>query len=209
MDSSLSERLQEAFGVPAFPDGLFFEFDFALRFELAGDTRGGPARFLTAMDRARAVLAALFADRTEITVIAREFADQGSAPHESPIFEGLAGVGFEHSFFRHEVRPMASDDVRMEEDQVGICILHEAVMAPDAADFARLLWTPLATDMGVHPRVSGLSGVYLVDFERRVAVWPYDDRGMDVVAADASVIGPLAARFPDWLMGQRFGAKDS
>jgi hypothetical protein len=61
-----------------------------------------------------------------------------------------------------------------------------------------LLWSQIAYDMGVTPQAPVLSK--LVDVERGVTVYAYDDRGMDITALSPDPIAELYTRFDSWLL---------
>ena len=63
-----------------------------------------------------------------------------------------------------------------------------------------LLWAAVAREMPVTPKARWLTDLYLVDFSRATVLHVYDDRGMDVVAADVGRLRPLHGRFGDWLL---------
>jgi hypothetical protein len=66
----------------------------------------------------------------------------------------------------------------------------------DQADI--LLWSQIAHDLGVVPQAPALSK--LVDVERGVTVYAYDDRGMDITALSPDPIVELYTRFDAWLL---------
>jgi hypothetical protein len=67
-------------------------------------------------------------------------------------------------------------------------------------DTDRLLWSSIAAEMSIRPR--GTGAIYLIDWQRRVLTHVYDDRGMDVVAAERHTLRPLYDRFRPWLLDQ-------
>jgi Domain of unknown function (DUF3885) len=74
---------------------------------------------------------------------------------------------------------------------------HRAVrLTWDQADI--LLWNNVACDMGVFPQAPVISK--LVDVERHVTVYAYDDRGMDIAASDPEQIRGLYTQFDAWLL---------
>jgi uncharacterized protein DUF3885 len=66
----------------------------------------------------------------------------------------------------------------------------------DQADI--LLWSQIAHEIGVTPQAPVLSK--LVDVDRGVTVYAYDDRGMDVTALSPDPIAELYTRFDAWLL---------
>jgi hypothetical protein len=47
------------------------------------------------------------------------------------------------------------------------------------------------------------SGVYIIDDRAKLIMHMYDDRGLDVIAANASTLVPLYERFADWILGDQ------
>jgi hypothetical protein len=84
-----------------------------------------------------------------------------------------------------------------EEDAEARPCEHRAVCVTwDQADI--LLWNQIAHDIGVTPQAPVLSK--LVDVERGVTVYAYDDRGMDITALSPDPIVELYTRFDTWLL---------
>lgn len=86
---------------------------------------------------------------------------------------------------------------QQEEDAEASPWEHRAVSVTwDQADI--LLWSQIAHDIGVTPQAPVLSK--LVDVERAVTVYAYDDRGMDISALSPGPIEELYTRFDSWLL---------
>ncbi len=84
-----------------------------------------------------------------------------------------------------------------EEDAEARPCEHRAVSVTwDQADI--LLWSQIARDIGVTPQAPVLSK--LVDVERGVTVYAYDDRGMDITALSPDPIVELYTQFDTWLL---------
>ena len=58
---------------------------------------------------------------------------------------------------------------------------------------AGLLWCALARDLGIEPNPGML--IYLADLQSRVLVFPYDDRGMDIVGPSHERLAVLYGEF--------------
>jgi len=52
------------------------------------------------------------------------------------------------------------------------------------------------------------SGVYTIDDRKKLIMHMYDDRGLDVIAADPSTLVPLYARFGCWILANQRGKID-
>jgi Domain of unknown function (DUF3885) len=74
---------------------------------------------------------------------------------------------------------------------------HRAVkLTWDQADI--LLWNNIGSEIGVRPTAPLLSK--LVNVQRGISVYAYDDRGMDITALSAADIVPLYRRYERWLL---------
>jgi hypothetical protein len=75
--------------------------------------------------------------------------------------------------------------------------LHRAVrLSWEAADV--LIWNQIARDIGVYPQAPIESK--LVDPDRGICVYAYDDRGMDITALRSEDIARLHREFDAWLL---------
>ncbi len=53
-------------------------------------------------------------------------------------------------------------------------------------------------DLGGTPRIAGR--VYLIDYRAKVIMHMYDDRGLDIIATNASDLLPVYGRFNNWIL---------
>ena len=64
-----------------------------------------------------------------------------------------------------------------------------------------LLWCALVTDfVGIRPRPGCL--VYLIDLKKEILVFPYDDRGMDVISPNQILLKALYAKYFQHLISE-------
>ncbi|RIV86090.1 DUF3885 domain-containing protein [Aurantiacibacter xanthus] len=193
--SDFLARLEATFG-NCLPEALFYNFDFSLRFELS--QRGDwPTRILQACSRARTILDSLPTADDEWEVVLASYGEDfasslaGFAPELLNIYgcekEGLRVLGeiyvdgeFQRSLVTLDPPPSTS-----------ACLL-----AAVAADCPALV-SPFP------------ASPYLIDWQREVIVWPYDDRGMDVVATSRATLQPIYDRFRQWLLESDLARMDS
>jgi Domain of unknown function (DUF3885) len=71
-------------------------------------------------------------------------------------------------------------------------------LPPNAFNAAQMFQAIANADMGGIPAIAGR--VYTIDDRARLIMHMYDDRGLDVIAADASTLLPLYERFCDWIL---------
>lgn len=183
------DEIRRVFGSAALEWGLFYRNVPALRFELSGGD-GYVEMFTRAYDRAREILSVVFADTRELTVVLSEVGGGGMRSHLSG-FRALRGCGIPLP------RPYAAwSETTGEEwdhEERGFLAFR---CAP--AMLNRLLWGALATEIGVRPRL--VSHLYLADPERGILAHPYDDRGMDVIGPNHTLLRELYTRFDAYLL---------
>ena len=194
------DRIEEAFGWNGFPDGLFYRADHALRFDLAGDIEASTLRFMRAMERARAILLELLSGSETLTAVVTHYAGEKRTSRDVASLKKLAEIGF--------LAPFGPPDRVFQKDEV-----HISAFAEDpcrywySADFqntedqiSALLWAALAHDLSITPKARWIDSIYIVDFERKLIGFPYDDRGLDVAAADSAPLRPLYEKRNGWLL---------
>jgi hypothetical protein len=186
----LREALHATFGAQAFALGLFYANEPALRFELS---RGGHRldQFEQAWDRAREIADHAFGDARELVVVVSSFG--GDSPlRNRALFRSLRACGVRMG------RPRAwwaesFQDEWLEEPEMRFF----AAFACGREALHRLLWGPLAADLGIRPRLQG--EIFIADPVRGIVLHPYDDRGMDVIGAHGALL-ELYHRFNDDLL---------
>ncbi|PQZ82979.1 MULTISPECIES: DUF3885 domain-containing protein [unclassified Brevundimonas] len=191
-------RIESAFGCAGFPDALFYEFPNALRFELAGDQSRVATSFFTATDRIRGVARDLFAQSDRLTAVV-SFWEQGrDKPKPSRPLGPLKELGFTAPFGR--CCRVLEEDFSADEpaaERLWRC-WRTAEFSPDAQSLDALAWASIAWGP-IAPQPSSIA-VYIVDFERRIALHPYDDRGMDVIGMSPQSLKPIYDRHRAWLL---------
>ena len=173
---------------------------YRLRFELSqGDAYVN--MFTSSYDRARALARAALPTNQVVGVI---------AAYPNPTRElGAKQRGWSKGTAFGLLQEMGVPTESKIEEWVGYCYpeyeaddeakpwVHRAVrLTWDQADI--LLWNQIAHDIGVKPQAPVLSK--LVDVERGVSVYAYDDRGMDIVALGKEPISDLFTQFDRWLL---------
>ena len=110
-------------------------------------------------------------------------------------FDLLEDIGV--STFQFECRWMDQPYPSQEESTDEELWEHRAISVTwDQADI--LIWSQIAHDIGVTPQAPIVSK--LLDVERDVVVYPYDDRGMDITALSPAPLLELYSRFDTWLL---------
>ena len=207
------QRIFDGFGWRGFPDALFYQAQYALRFDLgmADPDASDPIRFLLAMDRARAIADVAFGGQRELAAVIWQPGNNSGEPSGGTALDGLHDIGFNGSFGPIEaIRIDSSEDP---EDDI-FRLWQASEFQYNQRQIAALIWASAAVDLTIQPKAASIGGIYIVDFVRGIALHVYDDRGMDIIARDRSSLQPLYDRFGDWLldydrasMDDHFGGK--
>ena len=177
----------------------FWASPYRLRFELGVGELFIP-RFNVAYERARKLArAAINAD--SLFAIVEGSSDPASDPFFGPDYDGKSsfetleelgvstmpaeacwsGYAYPEYAVEPEAEPPEQRAVRVEGWQADI-----------------LLWINIAREIAVRPIAPVLTR--LVDRDREIRVFAYDDRGMDITALEPSRIAPLYKEFDEWLL---------
>lgn len=200
MKLSPTARIETAFGWPGFPDGLFYEADYSLRFELGGDLPMAPPRFLQGMDRARAVSQALFAGSSTLCAVVSHYAGERRTRQSFTAFQQLRRIGFANPFSAAE-QVRQNDAEHIAEHGEDLCrYWYMADFENEPRSVAALLWASVSREMEITPSPIGLDKIHITDFENGLVLTAYDDRGMDVAARDPKPLSPLYDHYGAWLL---------
>lgn len=182
---------------------------YRLRFELSpgdlpGDAIPYAPMFLRALDRARALFEATFLDSSKVIAVVGAWPRPGahSLGHDrdgkrhKDGFETLQGMGLPRLQLEAEWRGKPFCNA-VRNRQVWS---HRAFeVTGDTLSRDIMLWSNLAQELGIRPKAP--VNVTFVDPSRKILLHAYDDRGMDVIAADKATLQPLRREYDHWILG--------
>lgn len=185
----LRVEIGKTFGSGLFERPLFHCYPGGLRFELAKE---GTAiqRFLGAHHTALLVAQDAFRGEDHVALCLRARTRVGRGFECRELLRELAAaqipIPSQRTLWTDAVRPddRAGDD----EPQVDLTL---AFRVPVGL-LSNVLWCAFATELGIRPALH--CAVYLLNLEAGVALFPYDDRGMDVVGPGRHTLQMLHAR---------------
>lgn len=205
---SPTARIFSTFGWHGFPDAMFYEGHFGLRFDLGGNLPMGPLRFLQAIDRARTITKAAFQDSSQVTAVVSHYGGERRSRRDVASFKQLREIGFDLPFGPPDKVPQGEEG-HIAEYGEDLCRYWYAVSFPnDQEPVNALLWASVVREMPITPKARWLD-VHIVDFDRGLVLRVYDDRGMDVVATRPGPLEPLYRTFDAWLLDHDRAAMDA
>jgi len=178
---TLQCQIDQLFEGKAFERPLFYNYDGGLRFELS---KGGSSieKFLLAITRATTICADIFDANSYMVVCLRAWVDASRFSLRKEL-EALRGLGLKIPNERCIWADPSSD-----EDLDGRWV--SLAFRSAVSQIQSLLWIACASDFSsIAPRP--MCSVYLFDMEKGVLVFPYDDRGMDVVGPNREFLATL------------------
>lgn len=183
---SLCREIETKFDGKAFQRPLFYAYPQGLRFELS---EGGSAieQFLCALRKALAICSDIFDLNGTLVVCIRFWSNASLFACRAVIAElHSAGIEFpqKRCVWSEPVEDKSFADATSPARWVNIAFEIPTTLLQN------LLWCALATDFGnIRPRPGCL--VYLIDLKKEILVFPYDDRGMDVVGPNKALLSTL------------------
>lgn len=190
----LQTQIQTIFAGKAFQRPLFYSYGGGLRFELS-ESGTYIQQFLLAIQKATEVCRDIF-DRDTITVCLRFWSDSNrfarrkmlAELHDAEIY-----IPRQRCIWLEEI----TDDYYWNdgEDQFWVNIAFELPVSL----LQNLLWCAASSDILVRPRPRGCL-VYLFNLNKQLMVFPYDDRGMDVVGPNHEALSCLYTKHQQYLL---------
>ncbi|AZD15044.1 DUF3885 domain-containing protein [Pseudomonas chlororaphis] len=180
---NLALEIERVFGSKAFVRPLFYSYPGGLRFELS-EGSGVIEQFLSALRKSTQICSDIFVGETTLVACLRIHSGSNPFAHRAAI-HALRSAGIdipaERSVWSEEIDP--GEWYCENESEHWVNVAFEAPITLLQA----FLWCALAKDFSViqpKPRCN----FYLFNLKKHVMVFPYDDRGMDVVGPNTALL---------------------
>ena len=184
----MKDKIIEKFGDQAFSYGAFYKNPESLRFELS---EGGSfaEMLVTAYNKAREITGEVFQDCKSLYVCL-SFFGEGSFIANRRIFRQIEECQLK--------LPRGQVESWEEFDDAEEITMKFLLFPFQVEELSKLLWGALATDLGINPKL--YCNVHLVNFDLGVIVYPYDDRGMDVIGPNKQYLKGLYNKYHRYLL---------
>lgn len=190
----IKHRLHSLFQGKLFSRPLFYQYPGGLRFSLS-ESSHALQMFITAHRKASEIAEYVFSSGNLSYLCLRFYGDKRLIVSR-PLLRQLKQMELlpaNQTEYWQEPVEQAPD----EEADNGVWHHIAFPLQPDMLSSA--LWCALATDFpSIQPNPHVL--VYLINAEQRMALFPYDDRGMDVIGDNPSRLSDLYQRFNHYLL---------
>ncbi|WP_419905048.1 DUF3885 domain-containing protein [Kiloniella sp.] len=171
-------EFEAVFGTKALDSPLFYNHEYALRFNLQTLYEGEwsyPEIFLSSFERAQKIIRELFTPEKPIGVCLLMWGDKSLFSVRNQI-DTLKG---NHILFPGD-RDHWSELNNPDEDDEWHVYRHTLLYEAPYKDITPLLWMAIASDLGVKPTIN--ANIFFFDREEEILAYPYDDRGMDLIS---------------------------
>jgi hypothetical protein len=182
---------------------LFYRYPHGLRFELS-EGSDALTQFLTAHRKAEAICEYIFYEAASF-VICLKFFGKPTLLSSLSRFKQLASANIHIPQYRE----MWSEKIDTDdgESDSEYCF-HSLVFELPTTLLKNVLWCALSSDFGsIQPNPGCL--IYFFHLPKQVMVFPYDDRGMDVVGPNHAFLTKLYETFSEHLLAYDRGAMDA
>ena len=194
----------ESFNLPAFMlsyfnrvdlgGNLFNQWPVGIRFEIG----------IEQVSRAAKLYEFVFAKADDCILVSQDWTeDEEIVSLSTPLFATPGIFGIE---------PAKCQSVDVSRFEESLYRLTWARLSPLAFSASQMFQAIANREQSGMPKVS--SGVYVIDPRSKVIMHMYDDRGLDIIAAELETLRPLFQHFGDWILenqrhriASRFGTK--
>lgn len=197
---NIRASIQELFDGKAFDRPLFYNIPSGLRFELS---EGGDwvDQFDVALKKSREICSEIFQE--EFTLCIRIYGGKSLLSVLSVIRE-LRDIDLYPAQGKEHWSELVEDDGDWPDANDR---WHTIAFKLPTRHIAKALWCAMATDIMVKPCPRAC--FYLFDLDKGVEVFPYDDRGMDVIGKDTDLLQSLYNKFNSYLLDYDREAMDA
>ena len=101
------------------------------------------------------------------------------------------------------------DEELCEDEEFADSVWHHIAFKIPCEYLLNALWCALSADFGSCLKPNPMAGIYLFNLDKGVMVFPYDDRGMDVVGPNKSLLKMLYDQFDHYLLDYDREAMDA
>jgi hypothetical protein len=201
---TIRKEIESKFDGKAFKRPLFYSYEVGLRFELS---EGGNYlhQFLTAHRKGMEICNEVFSGCEEITVCVRIYGGKALLSAFSTL-KTLRNAGLYPVSKKEHWSEFDAEWV--EEEDYADSLWHYIAFKTPIDNLVNALWCALSLDFGFiepNPRAD----IYLFNFEKNVMVFPYDDRGMDLVGSNEIFLKQHHQKFKHYLLDYDREAMDA
>ncbi len=179
-------KIENTFGKKALDHALFYNHKAGLRFELS-EGKSYIEMFTSAYKKAEEILQDAFEGCETVDVCLAYYG-------EDTVLENLSSLrGLEDcQITLTDYQEWEQYNKEDESNRIFISFSY------NKNELKKILWGVLATELGITPQIG--CDAYFIDFKNKIIANPYDDRGMDIIGKNRSLMQKLYTNHFDYLL---------
>lgn len=191
----IRQEIETTFDGKVFEHPLFYSYLGGLRFQLS-EGRPKIPQFLLALKKATIICNDIFEDAESFILCLRRKSVKNIFSYRELMLKDLKRSDIIITRNRSLwLEPVHEDDRNDEnEPETWVTLAFEIPVSK----IQNALWLALAADTCVTPKI--YCDIYLFNLSKKIAVFPYDDRGMDVVGPNNNILKMLYSRHYQYLL---------
>ena len=200
----IRNKIETIFGERIFEGALFYDCPGGLRFKLS---EGGHYlnQFLTAHRKGMEICGRVFTPEQDISVCFKIFG-QKTLSASFPVIRELSEMGL---FVGKKKEHWTEFEAEWKDDEdYANCLWHYVAFNVPIELLPNIFWCAFSSDFGVIQPNPGVR-VYLFNFKKEIMIYPYDDRGMDIVGPNKTFLKELYDVFNEYLLDYDREAMDA
>ena len=201
---NIRAQIEDKFDGKAFKRPLFYNYEGGLRFELS---EGGNYlnQFLTAHRKGMEICSPVFGGCEDITICIRVYGSKRLLSCLSTL-KSLREAGL---YPTSEKEHWAEFDEEWDGDEdYTDSLWHFIAYKAPSENLINALWCAFSSDFGnIEP--NPMADIYLFNLDKEVMVFPYDDRGMDIVGPNKQFLKEQYDKFGKYLLDYDREAMDA
>jgi len=188
-------KIESTFGAKIFDRPLFYNYEGALRFEMS---EGGSFlnQFLTAHRKGMEVCNEIFDEDKELTICLKIFGNRSLLSCLSTLRSLRDFEIYSKGYIKEH---WTEKDEEWEDESEEDFRWHYLVLEMPSSSLLNILWCAFSSDFGLIQPASP-AALYIFEFHKKIAVLPYDDRGMDIVGTNSVFLKALYESFEKYLL---------
>jgi len=187
----IEQLIQNVFGKTVFERPVFYQNPGGLRFELS-EGEDWLEIFSSARKKALEICNVVFGN--EFLLCVRIYGGLNLVPVLS-VIKDLKRIGLYPDSYKEHWRQRDHEEPLWEAEEIGYW--HTISFRVSKKELDKILWCCFSRDLAIKPCPQ--ADLFLISIEAGICVWPYDDRGMDVVGPNHKLLSSLFTKFNHYL----------
>lgn len=184
----IRNKIEKIFGEESLEHAIFYNQDSGLRFELS-NSGSYIKMFTTAFNKATEILNSIIGEGEELYVCI-SFPNQGTLLSNISVFRELKNCQITVPRKKYDAWQKYYPDDEFTNTFMAYKI------SPD--EIHKYLWGALGSELGIEPTFN--CKIYFINFKDKILAHPYDDRGMDLIGPNKTLLKKIYETYQSYLL---------